>query len=682
MPEYLSPGVYYERVDASPPTIAALRTDVVGFVGISLRGPLDTAIPLTSWRQFQAYFGRPTEVGYLAYAVRAFFENGGQRCWVVRAASKDGPNGANSATFTLSSLMGQPVWSIDAFSPGTWGNQLTIVVRETHRAQANSIPAGSSPDYVQVDSITGFERGTLVSLHQEGRSPTIRVVSAVDGVNNRLYWVHPERELRLAYDVPVTELASDRLVRVESIEYSLLVFEAGRLLKTYDGLALVPEHPRYGPAVLAPVMIGREPSQRQQSMSTTQEKELEKWLYVSISSRMLPPPPEPIVIREKRDLPISGIVPLQLPLKEGQRLTQGRDGLAQLTPLDLIGEEVYPWDSDEVCQNKRRGLEVLARIEEVSILAMPDIQIQPEQPRRRAVIPVCIPDPCFPDSPPPAPMPPADPIERPPTFTEAQIYKMQMAMIQQCEKRRDRIALIDPPFSVAGKPELGIAAVQAWRTRFDSSFAALYYPWVKVIDPLFPGGGQTRAIPPSGHVAGQCASTDLRVGVFKAPANDLLSWAEDLTVLVNSAKQGILNPLGINAIRALPGRGVRIYGARTLSSDPDWKYLNVRRLLIMIEEAIGMATQWAVFEPNDALTRSKLRLSLTNFLLELWRGGALMGATAQEAFFVRCDESNNPAREREKGHLLAEVGVAPSYPFEFVVLRVGRTNSEIEITEA
>jgi hypothetical protein len=206
MPEYLTPGVYYERVDASPPTIAALRTDVAGFVGISLRGPLDTAIPLTSWRQFQAYFGGPTEVGYLAYAVRAFFENGGQRCWVVRAASQDDPNGAKSASITLNSLTGQPVWSIEAFSPGTWGNHLTILMRETHRAQTNSIPSGSTPDFVQVDSITGFERGTLVSLHQEGHPSVIRVVSSVDGVNTRLYWTHPEREQRLAYEMPVTEL--------------------------------------------------------------------------------------------------------------------------------------------------------------------------------------------------------------------------------------------------------------------------------------------------------------------------------------------------------------------------------------------------------------------------------------------------------------------------------------------
>jgi phage tail sheath protein FI len=353
-----------------------------------------------------------------------------------------------------------------------------------------------------------------------------------------------------------------------------------------------------------------------------------------------------------------------------------------MTPLDLIGEEVYPGDSDEVSQIKRRGLEVLSRIDEVSILAMPDIQIQPQPPRPKPVIPICVPDPCYPDAAILRPAPAVEEIEPPPTFTDSQIYQMQMAMIQQCEKRRDRIALIDPPFSVAGKPQLGIAAVQAWRARFDSSYAVLYYPWVKIIDPLFPAGGQTRAIPPSGHVAGQCASTDLRVGVFKAPANELLAWAEDLTVLVNSDTQAILNPLGINAIRALPGRGIRIYGARTLSSDPDWRYLNVRRLLLMIEEAIGIATQWAVFEPNDALTRAKLRLSLTNFLLELWRGGALMGARAEEAFFVRCDESNNPAREREKGNLLAEVGVAPSYPFEFVVLRVGRTQSEIEITEA
>src|SRR5262249_41342643 len=158
-------------------------------------------------------------------------------------------------------------------------------------------------------------------------------------------------------------------------------------------------------------------------------------------------------------------------------------------------------------------------------------------------------------------------------------------------------------------------------------------------------------------------------------------WASDVTVVINDAVHGLLNPAGINVIRPLPGRGIRIFGARTVSSDPDWRFVNVRRLLMMIEKAIDVSMQWAVFEPNDASTRAKLHLVLTSFLLALWQQGALMGAAANEAFFVKCDESNNPASEREQGRLLAAVGVAPSQPFEFVILRVGREHNAFEITE-
>src|SRR5262249_2381092 len=145
---------------------------------------------------------------------------------------------------------------------------------------------------------------------------------------------------------------------------------------------------------------------------------------------------------------------------------------------------------------------------------------------------------------------------------------------------------------------------------------------------------------------------------------------------------GVLNDEHVNVLRAFPGRGLRIFGARTLSSDTDWRFLNIRRLLLMIERAVGLACQWAVFEPNDDGTRARLHLGLTRFLLGQWGLGALAGKTPQEAFFVRCDTTNNPPDDRANGRLVAEVGVAAAAPFEFVVLRVGRTDNEFEVSEA
>jgi phage tail sheath protein FI len=270
----------------------------------------------------------------------------------------------------------------------------------------------------------------------------------------------------------------------------------------------------------------------------------------------------------------------------------------------------------------------------------------------------------------------------PPVFSESAIFKVQSALIQHSEKMRDRIALLDPPFSAARDDKLGIGAVRAWRSRFDSKYAAFYYPWLRVVDPMRSSTSMIREIPPSGHVAGQYAHSDFQFGVHKAPANAPLLWAEDVTVFVSDAAHGTLNPAGINAILPLPGRGLRIFGARTMSSDSDWQYVNVRRLVMMIEKAIEVAIQWAVFEPNSTLTRAKLNLTLTSFLLSLWQRGALMGASASGAFFVKCDDENNPQRERDQGRLLATIGVAPSRPFEFIILRVGRTRNQFEIAEA
>lgn len=659
-----TPGVYYERVDASAPAISALRTDIAGFVGIATRGPMRKALPVQSWRQFSAYFGDFTGAAYLAYAVRGFFENGGRRCWVVRVGSEI----SATAETILQSTGADDIWRVAASSPGVWGNDLEISLRETHRAQTLTDPHTSTPESSAVASVTGFDRGTHVRLSQ-GTKAIHKVVSDVDAVEGRLIWLHPKPELRLCYDRVLDHVLSgfdsDHPLLIESVEYTLLVRELGRLTRVHEGLSLVPEHPRYAPHVLAQLEIPR----------------------FSGEVLTLPAAPEPVVIETASGCNLSKWVLLGVPpLKVNPELLPlrgGADGLALLNAFDFIGEEVDPLDNDEVKDRKMRGLQVLEEVREVSIVAVPDINIQPRDVPQHIPPPPCIPNPCLPPGPPASAVPRAPAVgDLPPVFSEADIYKVQAALIQQCEKLRDRIALLDPPFKAARNDKLGIGAVRAWRSRFDSKYAAFYYPWLRVVDPLRSPASITRDIPPSGHVAGQYAQTDFQFGVHKAPANTPLVWTQDVTTVVNDEVHSVLNPLGINAIRPLAGRGIRIFGARTVSSDSDWRYVNVRRLLMMIEKAIDVATQWAVFEPNDVMTRAKLHLSLTSFLLSLWQRGALMGATAAEAFFVKCDDETNPPTEREQGRMLAVVGVAPSRPFEFIILRVGRANNQFEITEA
>jgi len=630
---------------------------VAAFVGIAARGPLHTAIPVQSWRQFEAYFGGFTGAGYLAYAVRAFFENGGQRCWVVRVASE-----AAATAQALFSTKTAPRWVIQAISPGVWGNGLTIELRETNRAQTTIDPQHSLPEYAAVITTSGFSRATLVRLTQAAQPLQYKVISDVDAVAKRLLWVHPDPVARLPYDAPLHGFDPNRPILVESVEYTLLVREAGRLQRVYEKLSLVPEHPRYGPAVLPPL-----PNRH------------------DLKTSLLPAAPEPVCLAEYvQETVIYTDVEEPLILSGPVALAGGADGLALLAADDFIGEAVSPFDSDTVKALKQRGLGALEDIDEVAMVAIPDIHIQPQQPPAKATPrPPCVPDPCLP-APPPAPAAPKAPEigDLPPRFSEQDVYRVQAALIEHCERLRNRIALLDAPFATARDDALGSGSVRAWRQRFDSAFAAFYYPWLRVVDPLRTPATLTRDIPPSGHVAGQYAQSDFQVGVHKAPANAPLIWIQDVTVPVDDPVHGLLNADGINLIRAFPGRGIRIFGARTVSSDTSWRFVNVRRLLMMIEKAIAVAIQWAVFEPNDVFTRTKLNLVLTSFLLTLWQIGALVGKSREEAFFVKCDEDNNPPDERTEGRLIVDIGVAPTQPFEFIVLRVGRTANAFEISEA
>jgi|SRR5580692_10836234 phage tail sheath protein FI len=666
MATYLTPGIYYQRVDASPPAITAIRTDVAGFVGIATRGLVDTAVPVESFRQFQAQFGTFTGVGFLAYTVRAFFENGGRRCVIVRVASGDPVGGAAPAATNVQSAAVVPrdAWRIRASSPGVWGDNLTITVQETHRAQTLTIPGPVQPNASVVASTNGFARASLVRLSQPGAPSILKVVSDIDGQNQALVWLNDKPARRLCYDSPLTGFDLNRPVLIDSVEYTLLVAELGIPIALYERLSLIPEDVNYGPVRLGPLTI-----------STDDD-----------SSQLLPPVPYPVVIEDLRPdfVELSGTRTLET-LQPGLApipLTLGRDGLSLLTTYDFIGEASDPLDSDQVKQAKTRGLRVLEAVDEVAMVAVPDINIQPFLLPASAPITPCVPDPCLPIVIPPAVAPPpVQSTELPPVFSDGDIARVEAALVEHCENRADRIALLDPPLSASLDNELGVGAIVAWRSRFDSKYAALYYPWTRVVDPLQPVTAITRDIPPSGHVAGQYAASDFSVGVHKAPANAPLVWIQDVTVPVNSNQHGALNSGGINVIRALPGRGLRIMGARTVSSDPDWIYVNVRRLFMMIEKAIYKSTQWAVFEPNNAVTQANLRLSLTSFLISLWQKGALAGKTVAEAFFVKCDASNNPPAQTDTGMLLADVGVAPSYPFEFVVLRVGRVGNQFEITE-
>jgi hypothetical protein len=258
---------------------------------------------------------------------------------------------------------------------------------------------------------------------------------------------------------------------------------------------------------------------------------------------------------------------------------------------------------------------------------------------------------------------------------DAQLRDLQGKMIAHCEGAGDRMAILDAP------PNLLPQEILEWRMNaagYDSKFATLYYPWIEVMDPL---SNQPMLVPPSGHVAGVWCRTDSNRGVHKAPANEVVLGVNGLGFQVTQTEQGGLNKVGINCIRSFPGRGIRIWGARTLSSDPEWRYINVRRLFNYIAESIMEGTQWSVFEPNDERLWMQLRIAASNFLTRTWREGALFGATPEQAFFVKCDSETNPPDVIEAGQVICEIGIAPVKPAEFVVFRLSQYSagaSEIE----
>ncbi len=261
------------------------------------------------------------------------------------------------------------------------------------------------------------------------------------------------------------------------------------------------------------------------------------------------------------------------------------------------------------------------------------------------------------------------------------------AILGHCERLQDRFAILDAPERVesldalievakesapagpeepAGARKKGLRAPQS-----DRGFGAYYFPWLRVRDPL--AASEVVSVPPSGHLAGIYARTDATRGVFKAPANEPVRGALGLTRLITRAQQARLNVNGVNCIRFFPQEGIRVWGARTLApAASEWRYVPVRRLFNMVEESIKVGTRWVVFEPNDQTLWKSIRRDVGAFLMRLWRSGALMGATPEQAFFVKCDAETNPPDVIDAGQVVTLVGIAPVKPAEFIVFRIGQ----------
>ncbi|SEI82971.1 phage tail sheath family protein [Demequina mangrovi] len=328
--------------------------------------------------------------------------------------------------------------------------------------------------------------------------------------------------------------------------------------------------------------------------------------------------------------PIAGLVAGLEGLAEWTLLTGSSEG-QPVVPADYAGALSDPDDEKKVAT----GLGALAEQEDIAIVAVPD-----------AV-----------------------------RFPLPQQITITNSLIEHCERPRAyRIGIVDPP------KDSSIAGVRGFRSQFDTSRAALYYPWVEIVDPTVrPDPGAPTPLlqlPPSGFAAGIYARSDVARGVHKAPANEVVLGITGFKQNITFDRQSVLNPEGVNALRFFEGRANRVWGARTMSSDPEWKYVNVRRLFLFLEHSIERSTQWAVFEPNNERLWASIRQSIEDFLITVWRTGALLGTKPEEAFFVRCDRTTMTQNDLDNGRMICLIGVAPTYPAEFVIFRIGQWTAD------
>jgi phage tail sheath protein FI len=511
MPQYLSPGVYVEEVEAASRPIEGVGTSVAAFVGLAARGPVNQPTLITNWTQFTTMFGEFIEDSYLAHAVYGFFQNGGGTCYVVRIGA-DGANGGGMPPARAELMSGKErtlgAYRVKALEAGPAGNDITVEI------------------------------------------------------------------------APATEPAEDT--------FKIVVSRGGKVVETIDNVT----------------------TKKGKQNAVTAVKEQSKLIEL-----------EEIASPSGLSVPAPGKV----------SLTGGGAQVAvQVTPDEYVGK---PAD--------RTGFAGLEAIDQVTMLCVPDLMAA----YQKGMI---------------------DP---------EGLQAVQLAMIAHCELMGDRVAILDAP------PGLNAQQVQEWRVQkagYDSKYATLYWPWVKVFDPL---SGKAALVPPSGHMAGVWARNDDTRGVHKAPANEVVRGAISLEINITKGEHDQLNPVGINCIRSFPGRGIRVWGARTLSSDPAWRYVNVRRLFNYLEESILEGTQWVVFEPNDMDLWERVKRTINSFLVRVWRDGALFGATPSEAFYVKCDAENNPSETIDAGQLFIDIGVAPVKPAEFVVFRIAQFSGGTSLME-
>ena len=643
-----APGIY-KLPDSPLHALTGVRMDVCAFVGVAPRGPVrvpvvneewpddvpciepgrphrrTVAVPIESFDDYRRIFGGFEGPGLLPYSVAAFFEQGGRRAYVARIVAEYGDPAENSKGVAEGFVPGvvADALKLRARSEGTWGNLLQGALNFT--ATPLSFEQATQNE-LSVDENVAVSPGMLLRLTLSDAHRVLRFVHTVTRVPRAS---SPGYLLKAEFD----SVAPADIATVETVEGVLTIDDGDGRIERHERLGLSALHPRWMATVLC------------------YESQL-VYPDSSWSSGFLLP--------ESSDLVVVG---------KGEPFSGGLDRYADITPDDFFDPN-GGLGNDEAGD----GVHALISLSDLSIVVVPDLYSPAPLTNDLDIIdPASLAGPDF--------APCVDPPEaetqtkREDDLTNLRfdpklpdklkkIIEYQQRLVDVARSLRSFIVLIDVP------PGLSQKQILAWRTHFDSDFAAAYHPWLKVSrrddrrDALLP-------VPPSAVAAGVIARQELAFGVPHGPANVLAAEVISLDDVVSNARHDELHPQGIN-VYLREQTGIRLTAARTLSRIPSLRQLSVRRLLTMIKRALEQQMQWVVFEPNNAALRLEVRLAIENYLRQLFRLGAFRGASEAEAFFVVCDETNNSRLTTDAGRLLAEIGVAPAEPLEFIVLRLAR----------
>lgn len=623
MPEYLAPGVYVEETSFRAKSIEGVSTSTAGFVGAARYGPAHGLPELvTSFGEFERVFGGLDRLefadesershNYLAHAVRAFFDNGGKRLYVSRVFGV--PDGEGATYGHAEATLDGGITALARF-PGAAGD---CRVSFTFRVGGNVLSTDRDP-------VTGNSFNVL------------RSVSPDDTV-----WLADPAS-------PPGDPTSGQLARAERAFDSTL----GRNSWTLHPLSgapipiesgLVAGTDRVYPLTVSVEVtftdrlgnVLRRDTWENLGFAPDARRSLQTVFAATIPSRSAELR-TPIVLDfgslTTGPAVADALLSLLTPAIDGNVFAaRGRSFEAVLAGgTDGERPRAEHYEGEERNDGLvKTGLRSLEDIPDISIVAAPGYSASVNQDDAQSV---------------------------------------SNALISHAERMQYRIAVLD---SVEGS---ALSEVRAQRAQLDSTHAALYYPWVRVLDPVT---DQQIVLPPSGFVAGIYARNDVENGVHKAPANEIVRGALGFETTLNKAQQDVLNPEGINCFRFFEGRGNRLWGARTASSDPEWKYVNLRRYFAYLERSIERGTQWVVFENNSEPLWANVRRTIEDFLFNEWKQGHLMGDKPDMAFFVKCDRTTMTQNDFDNGRLVCLIGVAPVRPAEFVIFRIGQWTGDAQ----